>query len=261
MNFYSALMRNQLKSKVTLVVSASLVIVLTSSPTVATAKGRDCVASACLSVYVENGQIVIEGRKDAPTPITTKRPRVVRTSSPTPRTTRSAAPLPSRSSKVRSPSIPPVVRKKIITKVVQKVVARVSLNDKLVKMLPVANIAQQPKSGAVVGLPVIYWCDLPAVFNTKVSVVGEVIDVRMSPAFFWSFGDGSIKLTTDSGAPYPSSEIAHTYSRPGIYPIVLVSIWGGTWVHNGVARAITGRIRKVSVAVVHVEPAPTVFQK
>lgn len=108
------------------------------------------------------------------------------------------------------------------------------------------------------GVPIIFWCDLPSVFNSKVSIIGELVDVTMRPAFFWSFGDGSIKLTTDSGAPYPSEEIAHRYSHAGVYSVVLVSIWGGSWVHNGITRAITGTIRKISFASVKIAPAPTV---
>ena len=108
-------------------------------------------------------------------------------------------------------------------------------------------------------VPVIYWCDLPSVFSTKVAIIGETIDVTMRPAFLWSFGDGTFRATTIPGSPYPNQTIAHTYSRAGTYVVVLVATWGGTWSHKGLTRAITGKVRKVAVATVHIANGPTRF--
>jgi hypothetical protein len=226
----------------------------------------DCVTNACISVYIENGQIVIEGRKDAPIPVVRPKPKVSRTSHPSPTPSQTlVSPSPTSSASPTNSAPPvrhlPVVRKKIVRKVIHKVVAALSLNDRLVKMLPTANIAKQPDVGVVVGVPVIFWCDLPAIFSTKVSIIGEVIDVTMRPVFLWSFGDGSVMMTVESGAPYPADDVSHAYSHAGVYPIVLVSIWEGTWIHNGIARAITGTIRKTSLSYVKVGPAPTFFRK
>jgi len=100
---------------------------------------------------------------------------------------------------------------------------------------------------------------MPAVFQSKVDLIGEVIDVTMRPSFTLAFGDGSFKSTTDSGAPFPHGNITHTYSNPGTYPVVLVTTWGGTFTHNGVARTITGQIRKVTALTITVVAAHNRF--
>lgn len=263
-DFYPACMRkyiSQTVSKITALLLILLIASMASVQSITAADARDCVASACISVYIHDGQIVIEGRRDAPTPIVAPKPRVTRSPFPSP-----ISSTPTVSPTAKQTTVPRVIRrsarpKVIIRKVIPKVVAAVSLNDRLVKLLPVAAISQQPEKGAVVGVRAIFWCDLPSIFTSKVSIVGEVIDVTMRPVFFWSFGDGSVMMTTESGAPYPSEDVSHNYSRAGTYPIVLVSIWGGTWIHNGIARAITGEIRKTSVAIIKVAPAPTIFRK
>lgn len=230
----------------------------------------DCIDSACLSVYTQNGKIIIEGRKGSgknaqispkPTPKSTPKPRVKTSPEPifTPRTSNKPATV--------KPYIAPTPRKKVLRKVVAKVIAKVvpkvastagvSLNDRLEKLLPSGAIARQPQSGALVNVPIIYWAQLPAIFTTQVSIIGEVIDVTMRPSFLWSYGDGTFFATTKFGAPFPSDEISHTYSHAGTYLVTMLATWGGTWTHNGVARAITGQIRKLSVATVVISTANT----
>lgn len=228
----------------------------------AQAQAQECVSTACISVFIEDGQIIIEGRKDSPALVAQRKPRATGRPSSSPVASTSPHPVPSATRRVVIPKKTVVkVIKKVVKKNVKKVVAAVSLNDRLIKMLPTANISKEPASGAVVGVPVIFWCDLPGIFHSQVAIIGEVIDVTMRPVFFWSFGDGSIMMTTESGAPFPSEDISQRYSRAGNYPVVLVSIWGGTWSHNGIVRAITGKIRKVSYAFVKVAPAPTVVKR
>ena len=239
----------------------ALAIALSITSTIAnTQRGvaADCVAAACISVYTQNGQIIIEGRKDASPPVVRIKPRAT----PTPSVSDYVTPTPT-PSKVKTKLIRPARRvpTRTIPKVVSKTVASVSLNDRLIKLLPDGLISKQPESGAVVGVDVIYWSVLPAVFSTRVSVVGEIIDVTMRPAFFWSFGDGSIMVTADSGEPFPGDTISHTYSRLGTYLVVLITTWGGTWVHNGIARTITGEVRKTSIGAVKIANAPTRFKR
>jgi hypothetical protein len=228
------------------------------------ALAADCVSRACIDVYTLNGEIIIEGHKGAsakPQPAPTRvvkpppKPRPVATSAPRPRVT------------VRAPRKPylrssrqPTVRKKVAPKVHPQVIATVaagiSLNDRLVKLLPLASIAQQPREHAIVNVPVIYWCNLPEFFTAKVAIVGEVIDVTMRPSFLWSFGDGSFFATTKAGTGYPHQVISHTYGHAGTYVVTMLATWGGTWSNNGVARAITGEVRKVSFATVNIANGP-----
>lgn len=222
-------------------------------------QAADCVSKACIDVYTQNGQIIIEGRKGA-----TPKPQPKITHAPRPKVTLAPKPVPKRvvtKKPLVKGTTKPIPRKRVVKKVVPKVVSKVtagvSLNDRLVKLLPMASIARQPATNALVNVPVIYWCNLPEVFMTKVAIVGEVIDVTMRPSFLWSFGDGSFFATTKAGAAFPNQLISHAYSHSGTYLVTMLATWGGTWTHNGVARAITGEVRKISIATVNVANGPT----
>ena len=213
------------------------VLLLTSLNSPAKVFAADCADSACIDVYTLNGRLVIEAHKGAKPTITVKA---------TPRPTLSVS---------RKPTVKPTPK---ITVRVTPLLPGVSLNDKLTKLLPTGSISKQPSSDVLANVAVIYWCNLPSVFNTKVSIIGEVIDVTMRASFLWSFGDGGFYATTSPGGSYPSQEIMHTYTKPGTYLVTMLATWGGTWTHNGVARAITGQVRKLSVKTIHVVSAPTV---
>ena len=234
---------------------------------VSTASAADCVAAACIDVYTQDGQIIIEGKKGSgpkakakprtakpPTP----KPTVVKpifpeliprpTAAPTP----APKPTPKRTYKPRSKAtVKPTLKPKATNSV--------SLNDRLIKLLPTGGIAYQPEAEPLVNVPIYFWSDLPTQFATRVTVVGEVVDVLLRPGFVWSFGDGTFLSTKDAGGPYPNGKIKHTYKNPGIYPIVLVQSWNGHWTHNGSTRAITGTIKTTVFAVVTVVIAPTRF--
>ena len=231
-----------------------------------TASAADCVAAACIDVYTQDGQIIIEGKKGSGpkakvTPRTVKpspKPTVVKpifpeliprpTAKPTPKSTQPPKPTPKRTYK---PRIKPTLK--------PKAEESVSLNDRLIKLLPTGGIAYQPEAEPLVNVPIYFWSDLPTQFATRVTVVGEVVDVLLRPGFVWSFGDGTFLSTTDPGGPYPNGKIKHTYKNPGIYPIILVQSWNGNWTHNGTTRAITGTIKTTVFAVVTVVIAPTRF--
>lgn len=222
----------------------------------------ECTSRTCVDVYIENGQIVIEGRKGSGKKASASTKRKVLPAKPR-AIVKKNPPAPKVKSTRRSPVFvtPRKVasKKKIFRKITRKVAPALSLNDKLVKLLPTASIAKQPSSHALVNVPVIYWCDLPTVFTTKVSVVGEIVDVTMRASFLWSFGDGAFFSTIRPGRPYPDQGITHTYSNSGTYVVTMLATWGGTWSHNGVARAITGQVRKLSVTMLSVENGPTRF--
>jgi hypothetical protein len=217
------------------------------------AQAGDCTSKACIDVYVHDGQIIIEGHKGSG-------PKKSITPKPAPRPRPRVRVVPAPRPTVKSTFIAPrrvITRKPAPPKAARKVARPVSLSDKLIKLIPTGNISHEPSKNAIVNIPVIYFCDLPGIFTTKVSIIGEVVDVTMRPSFLWSFGDGTFFATTLPGASYPNQDITHTYSRAGTYAVVMIATWGGTWSHNGVARAVTGEIRKVAVATISVANAPT----
>ncbi len=224
------------------------------------AQAAQCAAKACVDVYIENGHIVIEAHKGSG-PTSHNAPKAIPKVKTIPK---SAPPIPKSKPRVTAKYVKPrtvTAPKRIAPKAVRKVAPRVSLSEKLFKLIPTGNILREPSANAIVNIPVIYWCDLSGVFSTRVAVIGEVVDVTMRPSFLWSFGDGSFYATTSPGAAYPHQAISHTYSKAGTYAVVMLATWGGVWTNNGVARAITGEIRKVSVATVEVANAPTRLTK
>jgi len=242
-----------------------LICLLLTLPIPLNTAAADCLETACIDVYTQDGQIIIEGKKGSG-PKAKVKPRTVKPPVPKPTVvkpifpeliprptpTPAAKPKPKRTYKPRIKSTAkPTLKPKEETSV--------SLNDRLIKLLPTGGIAYQPEVEPLVNVPIYFWSDLPTQFATRVTVVGEVVDVLLRPGFAWSFGDGTFLSTTDAGGPYPNGKIKHTYKNPGIYPIILVQSWNGNWTHNGTTRAITGTIKTTVFAVVTVVIAPTRF--
>ena len=230
-----------------------------------TASAADCVDAACIDVYTQDGQIIIEGKKGSGPKA---KPRTVKPPTPKPKVVKPIFPelIPRPTAKpTPKPTLPPkstpkqTYKPRIKPTLKPKAEESVSLNDRLIKLLPTGGIAYQPEVEPLVNVPIYFWSDLPTQFATRVTVVGEVVDVLLRPGFVWSFGDGTFLSTTDAGGPYPNGKIKHTYKNPGSYPITLVQSWNGNWTHNGTTRAITGTIKTTVFAVVTVVIAPTRF--
>ena len=218
----------------------------------------DC-ASACVDVYTQNGEIVIEARKGSgPSAAKVTKPKVVKPKVVKPKVIKPKV-------VVKPKAIVPIKKpikkavKKVVKKAAPKAVAATSLSDRLSKALPTGGISYQPDFKPLIHTPVYFWNDLPSVFRTQVNLIGETIDVVLRPSYTWSFGDGSFLATTDPGGPYPNGKITHIYSQPGIYPVLLTTTWNGSFTHNAVERAITGEIKKVSALTITVVAAPTRF--
>ena len=258
--------------KLTFYLLLTLLIPLASFLLIGTASAVDCQSVACIDVYTQDGQIIIEGKKGSgPKAKTIPKPRVVKPPTPKvvppkaifpeliPRPTakplKPTPPLKPKPKGTYKPRVKPTAKPTLKPKATNSV----SLNDRLIKLLPSGGIAYQPEAEPLVNVPIFFWSDLPTQFATRVTVVGEVVDVLLRPGFVWSFGDGTFLSTTDPGGPYPNGKIKHTYKNPGIYPIILVQSWNGNWTHNGTTRAITGTIKTTVFAVVTVVIAPTQF--
>ena len=234
-----------------------LLIALFSLAPINSINAADC-EIACVDVYTQDGQLIFEARKGSgpkataiPKPVTkpkvVAKPKVI------------AKPKAVIPKAVVKPKVAPPKKKPVVKKSAPVAVVATSLSDRLSKSLPTTGISYQPNFQPMINVPVYFWNDMPAVFQSKVDLIGEVIDVTMRPSFTWAFGDGSFKSTTDSGAPFPHGNITHTYSNSGTFPVVLVTTWGGTCTHNGVVRAITGQIRKVTALTITVVAAHTRF--
>jgi len=236
----------QMKAKILFLVSA--ITVTSLSPL----KAADCEV-ACVDVYAQDGQLIFEARKGSG-PKASVAPKPVVKSKPVAKPKPVVKPKVIAKPKVTAP-------KKIVApkKKMPVAVAATSLSDRISKALPTTGVAYQPNFQPLINVPVYFWCDMPPIFRSKVDLIGEVIDVTLRPSFAWAFGDGSFKSTTDPGGPFPKGKITHTYSNPGTYPVVLVTTWGGTFAHNGVERAITGQIRKVTALTITVVAANTRF--
>ncbi|CAB4749516.1 MAG: PKD domain-containing protein [Actinobacteria bacterium] len=212
----------------------------------------DCSDSACVDVYTKDNQIIIEAHKGSGGSTTKRAPKP----KPSPTATLWFPPKP-------SPTPVPYVKRTYRPRSTKPktITQTANLSDRLTKLVPTGGIAFQPEFEALTNVPVIFWIDLPAIFQSRVSIIGETVDVVLRPGFIWSFGDGYMWATTDTGSAFPNQSITHTYSKPGTYAVVVLTTWNGSFSHNGAVRAITGKIVKTSVATVTVVSAPTRFTK
>jgi len=217
---------------------------------VTAAKAADCEVT-CVDVYTQDGQLIFEARKGSGPKAST---------APKPKPKAVVKPKPVTKPKVAAKPIIAAPKKKVTPKKRAPVaVAATSLSDRISKSLPTGGISYQPNYQPLINVPVYFWNDMPALFRSKVDLIGEVIDVTMRPSFTWAFGDGGFMSTTDPGGPYPNGKVTHSYSRPGVYPVILITTWGGTFSHNGIERAITGEIKKTTALTITVVAAPTRF--
>ena len=249
-----------------LIICLSVLLLIGQSSS--TAIANDCKETACVNVYTENNQIIIEARKGDKT---VKKTIAQSPKKPTVKAKPTKKPLPffllpeAKKPVVKKPIIKkPVVKKPVVKKTskprVKKAVTKVNLSDRLTKLVPTAGVAYQPEFEPLVNVPVYFWCDLPELFQSRVEIIGEIIDVSLRPSYVWSFGDGSTFTTTESGGPYPQGLIHHNYSRPGAYVVTLVTTWNGTYTHNAQLRAVTGKVVKISIAGINIVAAPTTFK-
>ena len=222
-----------------------LILFLTLIPTliptlVPTNVHAECTTKACIDVYVQDGKVVIEGKRNGAT--SSPKPRVIKPSAPRPKptSTRKYTYRP-RTSMPRARTTSP------------------SLADKVLESLPTLQVAYQPEGAALTRVPLIFFTDLPPFFNKTIRIVGVNVKVSLKPQSLWSFGDGSVLVTSKPGHPYPSTEITHSYSAPGTYAVVVATLWRGTFEVEGVKKEIPGVIRQVSGVDVKVVGAKTAF--
>jgi hypothetical protein len=80
--------------------------------------------------------------------------------------------------------------------------------------LPRLRVTVQPGGETLVNLDTILHTDEPD-FARTVSLLGSRVELEASPTTYtWHHGDGTTQQTSTPGAPYPSKDVVHRYSRP-----------------------------------------------
>lgn len=209
----------------------------------------ECTTKVCINVYTENGQLVIEGKRNGTS--SSPAPRIASTTSPKPRPTKTAT-------SGNSPSKPKFSYKPR-TSTPKPKASNNSLADKILQSLPTMQVAYQPVGKVLPKIPVVFWSDIPTFFNKDYRILGQKVSVNLKPKSIWSFGDGSILITSKVGKPYPSTEITHSYWVPGTYTVLVTSYWDGSFTVDGVELPIAGKIKQVTAVDVKVVGASTKF--
>lgn len=103
--------------------------------------------------------------------------------------------------------------------------------------LPTPQLRLQPPNGrTIVNFDTIFYTDTPAPGPFDLTLLGARVQVRATPTYVWSHGDGTTQTTTTPGAPYPRKDVVHRYQQPGpVQPTLTVvyrgqySVAGGPW--------------------------------
>ena len=220
-------------------ITASITLLLTSI----NSANAQCTDKVCINVYTENGQLVIEGKKNGST--ASAKPRVAPSTRPKPRPT---------ATKTYTYKPRTTVPKPRATSGSTR-----SLADKILQSLPTLQVAYQPAGKVLPRIPVIFWSDLPTFFNKDFKILGQTVSVNLQPKSVWSFGDGTVLVTNKVGKPYPSKEISHSYIVPGTYTVFVQTIWDGSFTVDGVEFPINGSIKQSTGVDVKVVGAGTKF--
>jgi hypothetical protein len=255
------MLRNLRFTEKTLATTVAIAVAFSSSQlSISHALATDCEIKACIEVYIQDGRIVIEGRKGkgpssstSTIPAPTPKPKVSKTPKPV---VKKIAPTPTVKKRKIAPTIkrPPKKRAPRTTET-----SATSLADKLIESIPTSGISYQPSFSPLIKTPVYFWSDVPKVVTKKVEILGEIVNVRLQPIFIWHYGDGVVFMTREVGAAFPDGKIQHTYSKPGHYLIELVTNWRGEFTIDGVTAPIPGNLTTVSVLPISVVAAPIRF--
>ena len=118
---------------------------------------------------------------------------------------------------------------------VSRDVVEKAIHDLSLAALPPLIPSFQPASGALTGLPVVFWSGQNQVGlrQADLSVMG--LDVRLDarPRWAWSWGDGGYLATRDPGGRYPRMTVSHTYVHAGRVHVTAMSRWSAQYSVEG----------------------------
>ena len=226
----------------------ALVLILTSISATPAYAADQCSVKVCVSVFTDpkTGEVVITAKRNGRKPVVRKPtvPRAVRIE-PQPKPTRTYKPRPRvvTKPKIRTPGP--------------------NLADRITQLIPRSSIFIQPNGRVLTQIPANFWTDTKPRFQASVVILKVLVYVNLVPTFSWDYGDGSpSELTPLRGAPYPLTEITHTYTRAGNYTATLAISWSGTWSADGATFPVLGNniVQRVQLPVSVVE-GPTKFTR
>jgi hypothetical protein len=226
----------------------ALALVLTSFSLTPAHAADQCSVKVCVNVFTDpkTGEVVITAKRNGRKPVV-RRPAVPKAAPliPKPKPTRTYKPRPrvATKPKIRTPGP--------------------SLEDRITQLIPRSSIFVQPSGRVLTQIPANFWTNTQPRFQAKVIILDVLVGVNLVPTFSWDYGDGSdSEITPLRGAPYPLTEITHTYRHAGNYTATLTISWSGTWSADGATFPVLGNniVQRVQVPVNVVE-GPTKFTR
>jgi hypothetical protein len=132
--------------------------------------------------------------------------------------------------------------------------------------LPPAGLIIQPPNGrTLVNFATNFYTKRDE-FNRSVRLLGQRVELRITPAqFTWHFDDGQSTTTTTPGSPYPKLEITHDYlEKGGVHPSVDTTYTADFRVNGGGWQPVPGSVtipgEAVAVEVVEASPILVGYQ-
>lgn len=134
--------------------------------------------------------------------------------------------------------------------------------DEVRRRVPRPTISTQPRSGALIRLPILLDSGQPQdSLRWRVTVLGVAVTVEASAHWQWTFDDGSRLDTGHSGSRWPDAAVSHTFASAGIHDIALTTEWQGTFTIPGLApRPIPSGVTQTSRVRVPVTEARAVLR-
>jgi hypothetical protein len=127
--------------------------------------------------------------------------------------------------------------------------------------LPASELKVQPPNGrTLVNFATNFYTEREE-FTRTVTLLGQEVDLRITPArFTWHFDDDETMTTARPGAPYPKLQVTHDYLEKGaVSPSVDTTYTADFRVNGGAWQPVPGSVTipGESVALEVVEAQPT----